>query len=271
MRNALLARLPPDTRLTIATERGPLLDTDGEVTRRLSFPKGTATVFARLAKGYIVNKKGKITKLKTLDLKWQEDVLARYEDLSRYFMKTFGYALFINYGTLLGFMRNGDFVPHDDDFDTGYLSRHTTPEDVKAEMKSIITRMAKDGYSFRIPNGGGLFQHVSQNRRLDITPAWISDGRLWMNSTTSIRTDGSLIAPVGTAEFKGRAVFIPRDPLAFVRKKYGRKWRIPDTGYSPTAASGVIGYLSRSRLTRQDFDEIEAEIRTFNAGTIRWA
>src|SRR5690606_19165510 len=48
-------------------------------------------------------------------------------------LRDFGFDAFIVGGTLLGAVRNGDVLEHDDDADTAYLSKYSHPSDVALE------------------------------------------------------------------------------------------------------------------------------------------
>ena len=76
----------------------------------------------------------------------QAGYLALYDTLREVFARDFDRPLLILYGTLLGQVRSGDFIPGDDDFDVGYPSRATTPEAVRAEAIGIISALAKRGF-----------------------------------------------------------------------------------------------------------------------------
>lgn len=268
IRAPLLQALPSGFQLSVGTEAGPLASTMGKFHIPFKNPSGKGEGWLKLKKHHFVNKKGEMTKLKSHDKKWQEEVMARYAELSSYFEKTFGYSLFIIYGTLLGQQRDGKFIPHDDDFDTAYLSRYTTPEEVKEEMKQIIARMAADGYKLHIAKSRATFKYPVKNGPIDFFPAWIAGGRLWMWNTTSIEADASLFLPVCRTHFKNMPVNIPNKTRDFLIKKYGRKWRTPDTGYYPVAAPGTHEYLLRACMTESETESLIDEINAREQGQV---
>ncbi len=57
--------------------------------------------------------------------------LDAYEHMNSVMEEKFNYSLHFIGGTLLGYIRENDFLEHDKDMDVSYFSRFTTGEDVK--------------------------------------------------------------------------------------------------------------------------------------------
>ena len=66
------------------------------------------------------------------------------KELEQFFRDKFNLSLYLVYGTLLGAIRNQDFIPHDVDVDLAYLSILTNREDVLKER--IKLREKLDSY-----------------------------------------------------------------------------------------------------------------------------
>ncbi|MDQ3288186.1 MAG: LicD family protein [Pseudomonadota bacterium] len=137
------------------------------------------------------------------------------------------------YGTLLGAVRDGDFIAHDDDIDLLYRSRATSKAAVEAELSSIKEELR--GYGFRVtdllPNS--LNMHVMDPRSgtdMDVFPCWEEGGLLQMHMEgMKIRgIDPAIVYPTGRIEFLGRTFPVPAQPEAYLEHRYGPGWRVSD-------------------------------------------
>jgi hypothetical protein len=207
-----------------------------------------------------LNSKFYISKAGTLILKmshrseWADRVLDNYVMFSRYFEERFDYRLFLAAGTLLGLEREGDFIDRDNDVDTAYVSRETTPEAVKEEKAGILRRMAEDGFQYKIVPSGGFFKVCQRSHQFDVFTGWFADGKLWMGMGTCIDGNRELIEPVRETTFRGRRVYVPNMSRRLLELRYGPGWSVPDPGYRHNYPIEAVPTLRRAH-----FDPIEAE------------
>lgn len=110
------------------------------------------------------------------DLKNQhiKDIL----DLIEFFKDVFNLKLYIGYGTLLGAIREHDFITHDKDIDLVYISAYESKEQIKRELLFKIAEILKQ-YNMLVKdfnNRGQLHVRVPNGSLVvDIFTSWISN------------------------------------------------------------------------------------------------
>src|SRR4051812_34244440 len=75
----------------------------------------------------------------------QERLLRRVEEVVAD-LREFGIEPFVCYGTLLGLVRDGRLIAHDDDADLAYLSAHEHPADVVRESYAVERHLRDRGH-----------------------------------------------------------------------------------------------------------------------------
>ena len=149
-----------------------------------------------------------------------------------------GVPAYICYGTLLGAVRDGRLIGHDNDVDVAYVSEHPYPVDVVREGYRVERVLRAEGWVVR--RGSGVRLNVrlrlsnGSMRFVDVfTSHWV-EGVLFIPSDTGFRLPPETILPLRTIELMGRRVPAPAQPEALLAATYGDSWRVPDPSFRYT-------------------------------------
>jgi glycerol-3-phosphate cytidylyltransferase len=147
-------------------------------------------------------------------------------------MRDLGYEAALCYGALLGTVREGRFIAHDDDVDIVFHARACTETEVSGELQRIIADLGARGV--RAIRARGLFLKLydpQNDRPVDVFPAFEpAPGtlRLHMQRLRLRDIPSDLVLPFRPLPFYGEPIPAPARPEAFLEARYGRDWRIPD-------------------------------------------
>lgn len=164
-----------------------------------------------------------------------QDAIAR--DLTDLFsvLERLGYMSFINSGTLLGAVREGRFLGHDDDADLAVLIDGADDHEVAKSMQKLCDDLNAEG-SLREPawfhhNGPVLKVLVGSGIEVDLFPLWLRNDKayIWPHTYGELSKDD--IFPLGRQTLCGVAMPAPRDAEKMLELNYGSGWRHPDPDY----------------------------------------
>lgn len=149
-----------------------------------------------------------------------------------------GVPAYICYGTLLGAVRNGQLIGHDNDVDLAYVSEHAYPVDVVREGYRVERVLRDHGWYVRRGSGVRLNVRLRLSdgsvRFVDVfTSHWV-DGVLYIPSDTGFELPRETILPLTTVELMGRQVPAPADSERLLAATYGENWRVPDPSFRYT-------------------------------------
>jgi len=136
------------------------------------------------------------------------------------------------YGTLLGMIRDDDFIGWDTDIDMAYISKYHTNEEVLDEFNKICKFLEeKQLLLYRIKTASHL--HVwSPNKglRIDLWISWIdNNGKYHLVWTIAGEMDSSIILPFKTIEFKNQTFNLINQPEKYLDEAY-HNWKTPMDG-----------------------------------------
>ncbi|MFM9276378.1 LicD family protein, partial [Pseudarthrobacter sp. NKDBFgelt] len=145
-----LKRLPESLVIRVSSAQGMLRANSGAGGIAEPNPRGNGRLFRAIARGWTIDKWGQIALPIAHKAEWKHSALDAYQEFQEYFRKTFNKDLYFVAGTLLGAVREGDFIAHDDDMDVGYFSTKASAEEVRDEMFEILYQLRSDGWPTKI-------------------------------------------------------------------------------------------------------------------------
>lgn len=139
-----------------------------------------------------------------------------------------GGEVFLNSGTLLGVVRDGKLIDHDDDVDLGLFIEARTEREAGRIWRALKEQMAQAGLidetapadrpQVRLRGAGGL--HV------DLFPAWIYRDRVFVYPHTYGELSVEDVFPLARCARTGLPV--PKAPEKMLAVNYGADWRDPN-------------------------------------------
>ncbi|WP_436701311.1 methyltransferase domain-containing protein [Nocardioides sp. BYT-33-1] len=175
-----------------------------------------------------------------------------------------GVAAYLNYGALLGAVREGRMLAHDSDTDLCYLSAHASPADIVTESYRITRAMRGRGWRVLRMSGGDvkLLLPLSDGRvcHIDVFAAFHVGATFFQLGNRSGRLPRSAIEPFSTITLHGHEFPAPRDPEAMLAFLYGPHWRTPDPSFKyadpPAGVRRLDGWLRGFRTDMGRWTEL---------------
>ncbi len=206
-----------------------------------------------------LNKKGSRRTIGALSSNETESLLAWAAHLDEFFRNELDRPLFITYGTLLGIVRDGQLLDHDDDFDMGYVSPGASPSEVRRDTAYVVRTLLKAGYDTHV--GRTLRPAIPGSADspipVDILPCWFGDGFFW-GYGPPVALDRSDIEPLEALEYEGVRLSMPRRPELLLQRHYGTTWIYPDSGFGYEPASIPASQRNRSDSALLGISDIRA-------------
>jgi SAM-dependent methyltransferase len=153
-------------------------------------------------------------------------------------LRSCGIEAFLAYGSLLGAVREGGLIGHDNDADLGYVSRHDHPAEAVAESFRLQRALVERGLPVTRYSGMGIRVDVAESdggtRGLDVFGGFMRDGHLYLMGEVGAPFRRDWVWPLSEVPFEGRSFPAPAQPDRLLEAMYGPTWRTPDPAYKFT-------------------------------------
>lgn len=137
------------------------------------------------------------------------------------------------YGSLLGAVRNGEFMLHDDDIDILYFDGSPSREAMIHNRKKLSDALQAIGYVSDLSDKIINFHVRNENGPLDLFPCWQENGKLhvMLRYPQYHPIPREVILSPGHVSLYGRSYPAPACPEKFLQIRYGDDWRVSDPYY----------------------------------------
>ncbi|MFD0859181.1 LicD family protein [Roseovarius aquimarinus] len=143
-------------------------------------------------------------------------------------LEAFSPHVFLNSGTLLGAVRDGKLIDHDDDVDLAVLIDAQNEEEAGRVWRRMCEEMAAQGMldSSKERDMAQVQLKTGGQTTIDVFPGWIDRGRVYVYPHTYGTLDEADLLPLGTCRITG--LKIPAHPEKMLAVNYGDGWQKPD-------------------------------------------
>lgn len=139
-----------------------------------------------------------------------------------------GYRVFLNSGTLLGVVRDGQLIDHDDDIDLALVLRARSAAGAAREWQKLREKLTDlDLLSDQDTHAPGVYSlKPAGQTRIDLFPAWAEGGRFFVYPHTHGALATADVLPLRVCERTGHP--LPAKPDAMLSVNFGANWQVPD-------------------------------------------
>ncbi len=223
--------------LTVRHEGRNLLITGrGFVTKPIKTGNRRIAVLAeKLRNGHVFNDHGWLQLSKTHDQNWKSNAVGLYGKLADAIRRTSGLELCVCYGTLLGAVRDGEFIGHDHDFDACYICTADSASAAKAEVLAVANAMRAEGFRVDLKSTCTYFYHDDYpGVFIDVFHLYFdASGQLqWAFGVASRRAfNRSDFTGYSKLTLSGHEVMAVSPPALMAACIYGDQWQTPNPGF----------------------------------------
>lgn len=145
------------------------------------------------------------------------------------------------YGTLLGAVRSGNLIPHDDDMDLSIIVEAKNSREAYKKFLSLLTKIAFCGIHIKLVNPGlvKIFKFVPDVDQIsiDVFLGWFDEsGKVSIHFLVDRGIETKDVLPFRELSFIDRTFFVPNNPEVVLEYVYGKGWKHENSAFKYTRA-----------------------------------
>ena len=206
---------------------------------------GARGVRSDLGESLRLNKGKFVVPLGERSPEWRQGLLAAAARLAEISVQG-GFAVCASYGTLLGAVREGRLIPHDDDVDLMLISKSGSMLGAVKEFHKYQDYLRSKGVVVEeLSNGQAHTTLEESTYPIDVFLAWMdeSDG-LSLTFTVKHGVPLGAVLPMGSVEVEGIRLPAPAMPEALLEAIYGPGWKVPDPDFRWQRSDSIATYFA---------------------------
>lgn len=143
------------------------------------------------------------------------------------FLTDQGYQVFLNSGTLLGLVRDGRLIDHDDDIDLALILKAGSHQEAAQEWNGLCAALRDTGHlDAEQPDRGILKLAGVEDVKIDLFPAWIEDDRVFIYPHSHGDLARGDVLPLTPCPVSGQP--LPAASEKMLANNYGPGWQVSD-------------------------------------------
>ena len=173
--------------------------------------------------------------VKTFELRSEEEkdqVASELAKVLHWLNSEFGTPAFISSGTLLGLVRDGKFIEHDDDVDICYISNKSDEVAILEERQQLVEFLQNKGCKLTPSGIAHYWCKTPAGQSLDIFTGFIEDDKCSMNPISRNEISVTEVLPLKSITYRGETLYLPANPERLLEVNYGSSWKSPDPLWS---------------------------------------
>lgn len=191
---------------------------------------------------YRLNKGVFIIPISERPAKWKANALSLVNKIHDYLLQH-DYHFCLAYGTLLGLVRESDFLGHDDDVDCMLIVKASTIIQAVDDFFVAIDLLRSGGFSVDIKSNGQVFLGDKTGTTVDTFLGWFDEDGLKLTFTVINKVPKDSILPIQTSQLHGTHVPVPYNPSLILAAIYGPSWNIPDRSFAWNRPAEIAEYF----------------------------
>ncbi|PCJ26892.1 MAG: hypothetical protein COA96_04490 [SAR86 cluster bacterium] len=167
-------------------------------------------------------------------------LVSSIKTLEQLFSNEFGIQLYLTWGTLLGAIRQNDFINYDNDVDLAYLSKKELDFEILEEHEYIVAVLEEHNFSVRRNSKGQIHVRVMPETEsgkgaafnLDIWTTWARGGKYYHYPDIKGELESKEVLPLVPHTFHDESFLVPTGFGQVLSAFYGENWLKPDKNYA---------------------------------------